>query len=205
MPTVDQRAGRSPGVTRDAIRVAASDPSALAKAIDPVATQAASGSREALELLLWAVDDLKLAAPAIKRIAVNEADIDDIAQDVLIVVAEKISQFRGEARFTTWLSQVARNKAIAHLRRKRDEADLADVEPSDAARISSQLASRATLHSVIAALPDHYQRAVVLRDVEQLSYDQVAKRLDLNVNTVKSHVARGRALVAAGLVERRAS
>lgn len=200
---VDRAAGRTSEASRDAIRAAAGDPGRLASVLDPVATDAASGSRESLELLVWAVDELNLAVPAIKRILIDETDVDDVAQDVLITVAEKASSFRGQARFTTWLSQVARNKAIAHLRRKREEADLTEVEESDAARISSQLASRATLYDVVAALPDHYRRAVVLRDVEQLSYDQVAERLDLNLNTAKSHVARGRALAAAKLVERR--
>lgn len=202
---MDRAEERQREVTRGAIRAVAGDPAALAKILDPMAARAASGALDALDLLLWAVDDLGLALPAIRRIVINEADVDDVAQDVLIAVAEKVSTFRGESRFTTWLSRVARNKAIAHLRCKREETDLAGMELSDTARISSQLASRATLHGVIAGLPDHYQRAVVLRDVEQLSYEQVAQRLELNLNTVKSHVARGRALVAASLVDRRGS
>lgn len=202
---MDEQAERAPKVTREAIKAATGDSDRLAAVLDGVAAEAASGAREPLELLVWAVDDLDLARPAIKRVVINETDVDDVSQDVLITVAEKISSFRGDARFTTWLSQVARNKAIAHLRRKRDEADLTEAEESDAARISSQLASRATLHAAMTDLPDHYRRAVVLRDVEQLSYEQVAERLDLNLNTVKSQVARGRALVAAKLIERRGS
>jgi hypothetical protein len=86
-------------------------------------------------------------------------------------------------------------------RRKRDEAQLDETEPGDAVRISSMLASRTDLQEVLAALPDHYRHAVVLRNVRQLPYNEVARRLEINLNTAKSRVARGRALLAAMLPE----
>jgi RNA polymerase sigma-70 factor (ECF subfamily) len=142
----------------------------------------------------------------VRALVVNRADVEDVLQDVLVAVAETIGGFRGEARFRTWLNQVARFKAIAHLRRKRDEARLDDPDgapgPGDAARISSILAERATLHGVLDGLPGHYREALVLRDVHQLSYEQITEQLGVALNTVRSRVARGRALVAAGLVER---
>lgn len=189
-------------MTRAELQAAATDREQLTPLLDRVAAEAAAGSRPALELLVWAVDELALARPAIKRVIIEEADVADVNQDVLIAVAEKVGGFRGDARFTTWLSQVARHKAIEFVRRKREEAELTDAELSDAARISSQLANRAVLHAEIGQLPDRYRRAVVLRDVQQLPYEQVAERLGLNLNTVKSQVARGRALVAAALGRR---
>lgn len=186
----------------EALRAAASDPARLAEMLDPLAVEAAAGSRDAVESLVWAVDELALSRPIIRRLIINESDVDDVAQDVLIAVAETIGSFRGEARFTTWLTQVARFKAIAHLRRKRDEVGIDEVEPSDSVRISSMLASRTTLQTVLESLPDHYRNAVVLRDVKQLPYDDIARQLETNVNTAKSRVARGRAFVAARLVER---
>ena len=198
--------------TTAALRAAAAsgDNDRLAVLLDPLAATAGAGDRAALERLLWAVDELGLARPAVRALVVNRADVDDVLQDVLVAVAETIGGFRGEARFRTWLNQVARFKAIAHLRRKRDEARLDDPDggpgpgpgPGDAARISSLLAERATLHGVLDGLPEHYREALVLRDVHQLSYEQITEQLGVGLNTVRSRVARGRALVAAGLVER---
>jgi len=186
-----------------AVRRAAGDPERLSAVLDPVAAAAAAGSLAHVELLVWAVDELRLADVAVRRLVLDESDAEDVSQDVLIAVAETIGGFRGEARFTTWLSQVARFKAIAHLRRKRDEAPLDDdVEPADAARISSLLADRVVLRQLLEDLPPHYRDAVVLRDVEQLPYEEITRRLDIKENTAKSRVARGRALVAARLVER---
>lgn len=98
-------------------------------------------------------------------------------------------------------------KAIAFLRRKRDTVAL----PSDGAdgggggglgdaqRISSLIATRTSIGDILRSLPAEYREPVVLRDVEHLPYDQIAQRLDLNLNTAKSRVARGRALVAGRL------
>lgn len=73
----------------------------------------------------------------------------------------------------------------------------------DAVRISSMIASGTVLDDAIGGLPDLYRDAVVLRDVEQLPYAEVAERLELNLNTVKARAARGRALAAAKLREGR--
>jgi RNA polymerase sigma-70 factor (ECF subfamily) len=188
-------------VTRKALAAAAGDPERLAALLDPLAVEAAAGERDALELLVWAVDELRLAEPAVRGLVINRADVEDVTQDVLIAVAETIGGFRGEARFRTWLNQVARFKAIDHLRRKRDEAGLSAGDVGDAARISSMLAERATLERVLTGLPEHYGRALVLRDVQQLDYDDIARRLGITVNTARSRVARGRGLVAARLAQ----
>lgn len=188
--------------TREELRAAAGDPDALAAVLDPLAADAAAGSAAALELVLWAVDELGLAQPPIRSLLVNRADIEDVSQDVLIAVAETIGRFRGGSRFRTWLNQVARFKAIAHLRRKRDEAHLDDAEPSDTVRISSVLAEKRTLHDVMEDLPSYYYEAVVLRDVHQLPYDEIGRKLEITPASVRSRVARGRALVAARLAER---
>jgi RNA polymerase sigma-70 factor (ECF subfamily) len=196
---------------REALREAAAarDREQLGRLLDGLAARAAAGDDDAVEALVWAVDDLGLARSVIRRLLVTDADVDDVAQDVLVAVAETIGRFRGDARFTTWLHQVARFKAIAHLRRKRsavalpgDGAAPGVDSPGDAQRISSIIATRASVGEVLRSLPSEYRDPVVLRDVEGLPYDQLARRLDLNVNTAKSRVARGRALVAARLAVR---
>lgn len=181
----------------------------VAQVLDPVAGRAATGDQAAIELVIWAVDELRLARPAIQRLLVDPLDVEEVAQDVLVAVAESIGRYRGESRFTTWLYQVARFKAIAHLRRTRPSVPLPDGDGSeqpgppepmgDSRRISSLIATRTSVDEALAELPAHYREPVVLRDVHQLAYDEVARRLDLNVNTAKTRVARGRALVAARL------
>ncbi|HXH59496.1 sigma-70 family RNA polymerase sigma factor [Iamia sp.] len=171
--------------------------------LDPVALRAAAGDVGALDDLLWAVDELKLARRTIRRLVVADADAEEVEQDVLVAVAETIAGFRGEARFTTWLHQVARHKAIAALRRRDQATPLRDDDMGDAARISSTIATRTALDGAIGGLPDLYRDAVLLRDVERCPYAEVAARLGLNVNTAKSRVARGRALAAAALRDAR--
>lgn len=174
--------------------------------LDDLAMAAAGGSATALELLLGAVEDLGLARTAIRRLVLEPAAVDDVAQDVAISLAERIGTFRGEARFTTWLYQVARFKSIDHLRRQRDQTSLDDgtgeVPGSDAARISSMIATRAVLRAAIDELPDHYRGPLVLRDIERLRYDEIAERSGIPLNTAKTRVARARALLAGKLATR---
>ncbi len=182
---------------RKALRTA-EDRDARSDLIDAVALRASGGDAVALNDLLWVIDELHLARPAIRRLVVQDADAEDVEQDVLVAVAETIASFRGQARFGTWLHQVARFKAIAHLRRRRDTVTL-DEDLGDAARISSIIATRTALDDAIRALPEGYREALVLRDIERCPYTEVAERLGLNLNTAKSRVARGRALTAARL------
>jgi RNA polymerase sigma-70 factor, ECF subfamily len=183
---------------RDAV-AAAADSDARGGLLDVAATEAAGGDLDALDDLLWAVDTFGLARRAIRRLVLDESDADEVEQDVLVAVAESVHGFRAEARFTTWLYAIARRKAIDALRRRRIPTIQLSDEVGDAARISSLIATRAVLHTAIAALPERYRAAVVLRDVEGREYAEVAQRLGLNLNTARTRIARGRALVAAQL------
>lgn len=171
--------------------------------VEVLAQHAATGSVLGVELLVETVDRFGLARNAVRRYLLDEAAVDDVTQDTLITVARAVGTFRGEAKFTTWLHQLARNRAVDHLRRTRATQTLGDEEgePTPTARMSSLVASRQAVRALLEELPGHYRDAVMLRDVEQLPYGEIADRLGRNLNTVKSHVARGRALLA-GLVER---
>ena len=124
---------------------------------------------------------------------------------MLLAVARSIGGFQGSARFTTWLHTVARNTAIGYLRRLRSTDQLGPDEPaSESVRLSSIIAGRAAVQAALDKLPPTYREPVVLRDVQQLAYQEVADRLGLNLNTVKSRIARGRALLARLIEEGRA-
>ena len=164
--------------------------------VELLARRASAGSALAVELLVETVDGMGLARSAVHRVLVDEAAIEDVAQDTLIAVATSIRSFRGDAKFTTWLHQIARNRAIDHLRRQRATAPLDEHDMGDAQRISSVIASRETARQMVGRLQTPYREAVLLRDVEQASYAEVAEQLGITMNTVKSRVARGRALLA---------
>ena len=182
---------------RDDLAARRGDLARLAEVLDPLAGLAAKGDQTALELVLWAVDALRLARPTIMALVLDESDADDVNQDVLIAVAESIGSYQGKSRFTTWLHPIARHKAVDTLRRRRrSDADTLADDVGDVARISSVIATRTVLDQAIASIPDPYRDAVVLRDIEGLTYEQVADRLGVKLNTVRTRIARGRAIAA---------
>jgi RNA polymerase sigma-70 factor (ECF subfamily) len=167
--------------------------------LDVLAHRAAAGSTLAFELLAELVDELGLARAGVRQVLVDESAVDDVTQDTLVSMASSIRSFTGEAGFVTWLFTIAHRRAVDHLRRQRATEPLADGDVGDALRISSLISTREAVQQLVRALPDRYRPAIELRDIERLSYADTAERLGLNVNTVKSHVARGRALLAAML------
>lgn len=178
------------------------DRRALGAFVDELARLAAAGSAPATDLLVEAVDVFGLARSSVRKILVDDDEVADALQDVLVAVATTIGSFRAESQFTTWLHQVARNKAVACLRRRSEPAsDLSD-EMGGPVRVSSMVALRATLVDAVAGLPSHYRDAVVLRDLEGLPYTDVAQRLGLPLNTARTRIVRGRALLARNLVSR---
>lgn len=164
--------------------------------LDLLAVRAAAGSLVALELLAEVVDELGLVFGTVRRLLVDETAVDDVVQDTFVSMATSIGSFRGDSRFATWLHRIARNRVVDHLRRERSTEPLDETDVGEAQRISSIVASRQAAQQLTSRLTDPYREAVVLRDVERLSYAEAAERLGRNINTVKSHVARGRAMLA---------
>jgi RNA polymerase sigma-70 factor (ECF subfamily) len=138
------------------------------------------------------------------RVLGNPDDAADAAQDALLAMVRKLDGFRGEAAFTTWLYRVTMTVCYDHLRRaqrrpvlRRDD-DAAGPEPA----LADHADAVAGAHDVAAALaqvPEDFRVAIVLADVHDLPYDQIAKVLDLPVGTVKSRVHRGRIALAKAL------
>lgn len=179
--------------------------------VDRLAASAARGSTPCLELLLNLIAARRLSAPAIARLTSDPSLTEDIEQDVLVAVSRSIGSFRGEAKFTTWLYTLTRNTGIAHLRRVKPISGLADEQLQNEQlpahrlghrarpRMSSQVTQREVVRQAIDSLPPQFRQAVFLRDIEGLSYGEIAKRLGLEVNTVRSRLSRGRAMLATRL------
>lgn len=170
--------------------------------LQQLAYSASDGSTLATELLLEHLEETKTAQRMARGVLLDEAAIDDVAQDSLISIASSITKFSGRAKFSTWMHRIVRNRVVDHLRRQRATAPLPAEEAGPAERMSSMIAMRSTVNAALAALPDRYRRPVTLRDVHGLTYAQIAQRLQLNTGTVKSQVARGRAMVAAKVGDR---
>lgn len=172
------------------------------RVVEGVAAAARDGDEPALELLLLLLDRHRLVVPAVRRVIADDGLAEEVVQDVLIVVAESITEFRAESLFRTWLFGVAKNQARHHLRshmRKPEAAELGADDERPTARISSVVARRHDIELELATLPDHYREPVVLRDVETMTYEAIAERLGIELGTVRSRIARGRALLAARL------
>lgn len=168
-------------------------------ALSVLAAQAADGDALATELLVEELDGSGVIRRFVRSALLDESAVDDVCQDVLISVAGSIRSFRGGSKVTTWVHSIVRRRVVDHLRRQRASAPLPEDDVGPAQRMSSMLATRATVRDALARLPELYRAPVTLRDLEGLSYAEVAQRLDRNVGTVKAQISRGRALVASTL------
>ncbi|MEI2776004.1 MAG: RNA polymerase sigma factor [Tetrasphaera sp.] len=184
---------RSRDLVRDACPEGADDVLRL------LATDAASGSALATELLIEQLDGSGIVRRLVRSSLLDEAAVDDVCQDVLISVAGSIGSFRGDAKVTTWVHTIVRNRVIDHLRRQRASVPLPEDDVMLGQRMSSLLATRATVQAALARLPERYREPVTLRDLDGLSYAEIAERLGRAEGTIKAQISRGRALVAADL------
>lgn len=170
--------------------------------IDRIAVAAAGGSPYALELLVEVTLANDLAGPALSRVLPPGTQTDDVVQEVLVALSRSIHRFRADARYTTWLYALARNVAVSNVRRRRTADPLAtddDLAEPGRRRLSSEVSERDTVRRAIAALPDRFRHIVYRRDIDGLSYAEIAAELGLEVTTVRSRLARGRAMLTGQL------
>jgi RNA polymerase sigma-70 factor (ECF subfamily) len=146
---------------------------------------------------------------------VGTAEAEDVVQETFLRAYRGLESFRGESSLKTWLYAIALNRArarhstLARLktlfssRSQRDEVtdvldDAADpaASPEEATLVKEQ---RARLRAAIRELPEEFRTAVILRDLEGLSYQEVAAVLSVPIGTVRSRIARGRSLLKEAL------
>lgn len=134
------------------------------------------------------------------RMCGNEADADEVAQEAFLDAWRGLPNFRGESRFSTWLYQLTTHAAIDLLRReKRQPAteDIADVSAADHAPGPQQQAEqnerRQAVRQAILALPPEQRQVIVLRFMQELSYEEIGAALHLPAGTVKSRLNRAKA------------
>jgi RNA polymerase sigma-70 factor (ECF subfamily) len=169
--------------------------------LDDLARRAKAGDRDALEQLLGAVRPRVLSV--CRGVLPHLADAEDACQDALLNLADKLDTWNGRGRFTTWMHVVALNCARSTYRRMRRQAVAADPQehgPLDRPdpRTTSVIAgTRLDLLEAMERLErDHpqYVEPLLLRDVYELPYDEIATLLGLPLGTVKANIHRGRTL-----------
>jgi RNA polymerase sigma factor (sigma-70 family) len=134
-------------------------------------------------------------------------EAEDLTQDIFLKIFRSLDTFDRRANFQTWLISVSRNLCIDHYRSVRKEretidrqVDAGELTPAapDAGPIAAlEQRDRVTLlRQALARLPESLRTAVVLRDLQELSYQEIADRLHLPEGTVKSRINRGRTELA---------
>ncbi|HMM85557.1 RNA polymerase sigma factor RpoE [Azohydromonas sp.] len=171
------------------------------------------GDTRAFEMLV-----VKYQRRVERLIARMVRDVDlvpDIAQETFIRAYRALPQFRGDSAFYTWLYRIAVNtakKALVELKRdplvseaarpagddgdetSRVENELTDGETPDAVLASKQVA--ATVNAAIEALSDDLRQAITLREIEGLSYEEIAEAMNCPIGTVRSRIFRAREAIA---------
>jgi len=142
------------------------------------------------------------------RIVGNETDAEDISQEAFVTAFRALGSFRRESKFSSWLYRIVVNLALAH-EKKRQRSRLVDVawngrgEPPvgiaatdvDPEKALLDREIRQSVKRAIGALPPHYRVVLTLYHLEERSYEEVARVLDLPMGTVKTHLHRAREML----------
>ena len=163
--------------------------------------RATQGDESAFELLMRAHESRMYAVSL--RMCGSREDAQDCLQEAMLRIYRAISNFKGQSSFATWAYRITMNTCLDELRRRKlRTATSLDVlletgwSPTDEGETPEQhsIASeqRRTLEKAIADLPEDMRAAIVLRDVQGFSYDEIARMLEANVGTIKSRISRGR-------------
>ncbi len=149
------------------------------------------------------------------RMTNNRNDAEDLAQEVFLKVYKNLKNFRKDSKFSTWIYRIAYNTCVDNYRKKRfkllplnkiidEEQQEIDI-PSPGPLPEEQVISNekySLIKECIAQLKPRYKSAIILRDIHNYSYREIAEILDVPIGTVKSDINRGRALLRKALKSR---
>ncbi len=156
--------------------------------------RAQEGDRAALESLIGSVQAQVYAV--CRRLTGNDADAADASQEALISIVRGLPRFDARSRFSTWAYRVAVNASLDELRRRTRRPD--PGLPGDGPTVAVAggdvgLVERLDVEAALRLLPVDLRAAVVLRDLCQLDYAEIAQALGIPPGTVRSRISRGRA------------
>ncbi len=171
------------------------------------------GDKRAFELLV--IKYQRKINRLVSRLVRDGAEIEDVTQEAFIKAYRALPQFRGESAFYTWLYRIAINTAKNYLASQGrraptttdndaeeaetfDDADqLRDINTPESLLMSKQVGD--TVNRAMDALPEELRTAIQLREIEGLSYEDIAAAMDCPIGTVRSRIFRARESIAAEL------
>ena len=172
--------------------------------------RAQSGDKHAFELLV-AKYQRKLAR-LLSRFIRDAAEVEDVAQEAFIKAYRALPSFRGESAFYTWLYRIgintAKNYLVSQGRRAptstgfdaeeaegfEDADQLRDMNTPEAAMLTKEIGQ--TVNAAMDALPEDLRTAISLREIEGLSYEEIAEVMNCPIGTVRSRIFRAREAIA---------
>ena len=176
--------------------------------------KARRGDQSAFEQLV--LDNQNRVYSLALRLCGNREEAADLSQEAFVKAWQGLSAFQGESSFATWVYRLTTNVCIDHLRRQRrrqnidsgaslDDEDSGWTEPADwnqdpQRKLEESERSRA-LSRGLEKLPDHQRQVLVMRELSGLSYQEIGEKLDLDLGTVKSRLARARLALRKILLE----
>jgi len=169
--------------------------------VEELVRAAAGGDADAFEQLVR-LHENKVYSLALRMCGTPE-DAADVAQEAFLSAWRGLPSFRGEAGFATWLYRLTANAAIDYLRRGKHQRgeipldcggtplDLPDREPGPQESAEGK-ELQAAVNAGLLKLSDSHREVLVLREFQELSYDEIAQILQIDLGTVKSRISRAR-------------
>jgi len=175
--------------------------------------RAQRGEKQAFDLLVTKYQ--RKLGRLLSRFIRDPAEVEDVAQEAFIKAYRALPSFRGDSAFYTWLYRIgintAKNYLVAQGRRAptstgfdseeaetfEDGDQLRDINTPESLLHSKQIGE--TVNAAMESLPEELRTAIVLREIEGLSYEEIAKIMDCPIGTVRSRIFRAREAVAARL------
>ena len=182
---------------RDRLSVMAPDASSPTQVTDEIIERCLNGDQAAWESIVR-MYRRKVFNVAYKFVAKHD-EAEDLTQEIFLKIFKSLGTFDRRANFQTWLISVSRNLCIDHYRSVRKERETIDpgVDPNELAPAADDPAAITALEQrdrvkllrdALAKLPDALRTAVLLRDIQELSYQEIAQRLGLNTRTIKHYL-----------------
>ena len=176
-------------------------------------------------VVLWQKDDLKALEELIRReqrnvfaafsyLSKKRENVADLTQEALLKVARNIHTLKNPKNFKSWLNQIISNLFFDELRKKQRRPDIISIDEEENEKtIKTQLPDKKckpherclsseleeVIRSAIQDLPEHFRIAIILRELQGLSYEEIAEVTNSNIGTVKSRIARARGKLQNGL------